>query len=62
MPKGGVFRSGVHCASAFSMAARSSGASGATRLGKNASTLPFLSTTYFEKFHFGSSPDSPRNA
>jgi hypothetical protein len=48
-------------ASALAIAARSSGDSGVTWLGKNATMRPLLSTTYFEKFHAGSCPDCPRN-
>ena len=42
--------------SACSIACRSSGASGATLLGKNASTLPSRPIRYLLKFHFGRSP------
>jgi hypothetical protein len=51
---------GGHSASALSMAAFSSGASGVTLLGKNATTWPFLSITYFEKFQPGRFPVAPR--
>jgi len=40
-------------ASALAIAARSFGSSGVTSLGKNATTLPCLSITYFAKFHAG---------
>ena len=49
-------------ASAFSIAWRSSGDSGVTSLGKNASTLPCLSTRYLLKFHFGRLPLWPSQA
>ena len=48
-------------ASALATASRSSGASGSTALGKNATTRPFLSTTYLLKFHAGRWPEAPRN-
>jgi hypothetical protein len=47
-------------ASAFSIAATSSGASGFTLLGKNATTLPSLPMTYLLKFHAGRFPVAPR--
>jgi len=48
-------------ASAFSMAVRSSAASGVTLLGKNATTWPSLPTTYLLKFHCGRLPICFRN-
>ena len=42
------------------MAARKSGASGVTSLGKNARTRPSLPIRYFAKFHAGRCPLAPR--
>src|SRR4029077_19063867 len=45
--------------SALSIAARNSGASGVTLLGKNATTRPSLPITYLPKFHCGRLPLCP---
>lgn len=47
-------------ASAVSIAARNSGASGVTLLGKNATILPSRPITYLLKFHAGRLPEVPR--
>ena len=53
---------GSYCAIALAIAARQRRISGATLLGKNASTLPSLPTRYLLKFQAGRSPVVPRNA
>ncbi len=60
LPKGRP--DGFYFASAWSMAARSSGASGVTLLGKKATIFPSFPITYLLKFHDGRFPDVPRKA
>src|SRR5262245_36275082 len=56
----GHFTREAYCVSALAIAARNVGSSGVTLLGKNATTLPSLPTTYLEKFQAGRLPVVPR--